>query len=143
MKRGVILTIISVFLLSTLCGCDKILGPGSKKLLPAQKKVQAAPVVKGTIIAKVNNTPITLEGLNQEIEAFNAMVPQDRPEAKITTREKKLDFLKNELVRRALLYQAAQDRGLDKKDEVLAALEKTREELAVVELVKTEAAKVE
>jgi len=134
---------VSAFLLFGLYGCDKIFGASSKKPVSARRQTQATLPVKGTIIAKVNNTPITLEDLNQEVEAFNAMVPQDKPEAKITTREKKLDYLKNELVRRALLYQAALDKGLDKKDDVTRALEKTKEDLAVVELVKDEAAKIE
>jgi peptidyl-prolyl cis-trans isomerase C len=143
MKRSIILITVSIFLLFALYGCDKILGLGAKKSVSVQNKAQTTPVVKGTIIAKVNNIPITLEDLNQEVDAFNSMVPQDKPEAKITTREKKLDYLKNELVRRTLLYQQALDRGLDRKDDVIRALEKTKEDLVVVELVREEAAKVE
>lgn len=143
MKRSVMLLAVSVFLLFALYGCDKIFGLGQKKSVSAQKPAAAALPVKGTVIARVNNIPITLEDLNQEVEAFNSMVPQDKPEAKITSREKKLDYLKNELVRRALLYQQALDRGLDKREEVIRALEKTKEDLVVVELVRDEAGKVE
>jgi len=143
MKRNTILILISAFLLFALYGCDKILGLTSKKSISQEKGTQVKPVVKGTVIAKVNNIYLTLEDLNQEIETFNSMVPQDKPEEKITSRDKKLDYLKNELVRRALLYQAALDKGLDKKDEVVKALEKTKEDLLVMELVKDEAAKVE
>jgi peptidyl-prolyl cis-trans isomerase C len=114
-----------------------------KKPVLKEEKTQVTPVVKGTIIAKVNNIPVTLEDLNQEIETFNAMVPADKPEAKISTREKKIDYLKNEMIRRVLLYQKAMDKGLDKKEEVIRALEKTKQDLLVVELVREEAAKVE
>lgn len=131
------------FAFFTIYGCDEIAGLVQGKKGSKQNKSQATPIVKGTIIAKVNNIPITLEDLNQEVEAFNAVVPQDKPEAKITTREKKLDYLKNEMVRRTLLYQQAQDRALYKKEEVIRALEKTKQDLLVVELFREEAAKVE
>jgi peptidyl-prolyl cis-trans isomerase C len=137
-------TIISAFiLLFILSGCDKMPWQASKKTVVKQEKAQVAPLVKGTVIAKVNNIPVTLEDLNQEVETFNAMVPADKPEAKITTREKKLDYLKNEMIRRVLLYQQALDKSLDKKEEVVRALEKTKQDLLVVELVREEAAKVE
>jgi len=142
MRRNTIIIILSIFLFFSLYGCDKI-GLTSKKTTTKEEKTQVAPLVKGTIIAKINNIPITLEDLAQEIEAFNAMVPENRPEAKINTREKKIDYLKNEMVRRVLLYQQALDKGLDKKEEVLRALEKTKQDLLVVELVREEAAKVE
>lgn len=131
------------FIFFTIYGCDKIAGLVQGKNGSKQNKSQAAPIVKGTIIAKVNNIPITLEDLNQEVEVFNSMVPLDKPEAKITTREKKIDYLKNEMVRKILLYQQAQDRALYKKEEVIRALEKTKQDLLVVELVREEAVKVE
>ena len=135
------------FLLSLSTGCEKLdfLNPkkaakSAKVAAPAQV---AAPVVKGTIVAKVNNIPISLEDLNLEIEAYNAMVPADKPEMKITTREQKLSYLKNEMVRRTLLYQQAMDKGLDRSSDVLKAMEKTRMELLVVELIKQEAQNVD
>lgn len=143
MRRNTITIILSVFLFFGLYGCDKITGLTSKKVETKEEKAQVTPLVKGPIIAKINNIPIALDDLTQEIEAFNAMVPENRPEAKITTREKKIDYLKNEMVRRVLLYQQALDKGLDKKEEVLRALEKTKQDLLVVELVREEAAKVE
>ena len=143
MKRNVIpIIIFFVFLSLALCGCDKIQALFPKGTAAKQAITQAQPVVQGKIIARVNNIPITLEDLNQEVEAVNA-IPDIKPEAKINTRDKKLNYLKNELVRRALLYQAALDRGLEKKDEVVRALEKTKEDLLVVELVREETAKIE
>jgi len=93
-------------------GCDKLnLGfakPKSSALAPAQ-----AVTVKGTVIAKVNNIPITLEDMNQEIEAYNAEADkQNQANLKITTRDKKIAYVKDQMVRRALLYQEALDRAL-------------------------------
>lgn len=128
------------FLALMLFGCDKIGLTKPKTVLQPKSQVQ---MVKGTVIAKVNNTPIILEELNREIDAYNAMVPQDKPEAKITTRDQKLNYVKNEMIRRSLLYQDALVKGLDKKDEVNQALEKTKQDLLVMELIRQEAEKVE
>ena len=99
-------------------------------------------MIKGTLIAKINNIPVTLEELNQEVDAYNAIVPADKPEMKLTTREKKIEYLKNEMVRRILLYQEAMDRGLERNEDVIRALEKTKMDLLVVSLIKQEAEKV-
>lgn len=130
------------FALAGLIGCEKITGLLKPKI---EKTSTPAPVkeIKGTLIAKVNTIPITLEDLNQEIESYNSLVPADKPEAKITTREQKINYLKNEMVRRTLLYQQALDRNLDKKDEVINALDKTKQNLLVMELVREEAEKVD
>jgi parvulin-like peptidyl-prolyl isomerase len=142
----VVLFLASGVLFLSLAGCDqigKIINP-RKAPVSVNTGIQAPVIkVKGTVIAKVNNIPVTLEDLNEEIAAYNDMVPQDKPELKITTREKKIDYLKNELVRRALLYQEALNRKLDLKDEIIGALEKARQNLLVMELVRTDAEKVE
>jgi peptidyl-prolyl cis-trans isomerase C len=125
-----------------LTGCEKITG----LFKPKTEEASVTPVpkeVKGTVIAKINAIPITLEDLNQEIESYNSLVPADKPEQKITTREQKINYLKNEMVRRALLYQLALDRNLDKKDEVVNAIEKTKQNLLVMELVREEAENVD
>lgn len=132
---------IFIFSLSLFLGCDKIasvLGPG-KKTKPA-----ATVEVQGTVVARVNNIPITLEDLNAEIEAYNnLMTANNHPEAKITSAEQKLAYLKNELVPRVLLYQEALDRGIDRDAEVLSALEKYRRELLVLKLQVKENEKIE
>ncbi len=130
------------FLFSVLVGCDKLNFLNPKKEEPKALSL-AAVTVKGTLIAKVNNIPITLEELNDEIDAYNASVPQDKPELKITTRDQKINYLKNEMVRRTLLYQEGMDRGLDKTEEVLKALEKIKQNLLVAQLVRQEADKVD
>lgn len=142
MVRRVNVLIISIFIFLGLVGCDKV-----NSTLNAQKaqpgKATPALAVKGKVIAKVNNIPITLEDLNQETEAYNAMVPADKPELKIATKEKKVEYLRNEMVRRTLLYQEALDEGLDRNEDVLRALEKTKMDLLVVELVRQKAQKID
>jgi len=139
MKRRVIFFSAFVFILSALFGCNKI-NPVQPK---SNESTVSSPVVKGTVIAKVNNSPITLEDLDKEVEAYNGLVPEDKPETKISTRDKKIDYLKNEMVRRTLLYQEALNRGLDRKEEIIQALEKTKQDLLVMELIRKEAENVE
>lgn len=104
-RENLILILFGLLFLSLL-GCDKFPALNfftKKKDFPVQ----------GTIIAKVNNIPITLEQLEQEIRNYNDYVTQ--PELRITTAEKKIAYLNEELIRRYLLYQEAKARGLDKK----------------------------
>jgi parvulin-like peptidyl-prolyl isomerase len=144
MYKRIILFCTAVFLLFVIFGCDKINLLSSKKTEgPKETPSVSTYSVKGTVIAKVNNMPITLEDLNQEIEVYNNMVGSDRPEAKITTSDQKVNYLKNEMIRRALLYQYALKKGIEKKDEIRQALEKTKEDLLVVELVREEAENVD
>lgn len=124
------------------CGCDKIL-PLKKKTPPPPAAQTVLSEVKGTLIARVNNQPMTLEELNEEIENFNKYVPADKPEERIDTRDKKLNYLKNEMVRRILLSQAALDRGLDRKEDVQKALNNFKQNLLVAELVKAETENIE
>lgn len=139
---------ISLFILSFyLISCDKLpfkipfLSPEEPQAPQTQEVPQWK--VTGTVIAKVNNMPITLEDLNEEIDNFNSLVPPESPQLKINTREQKIDYLKNEMVRRALLYQDALKRGLEKKEDISRILEKTKADLLVMELVRTEAEGVE
>jgi parvulin-like peptidyl-prolyl isomerase len=140
MKRLILFMAVGCLLFCTVTGCEKI---KPKKAEKAEKAAAAPQItVKGAVVAKVNSIPIALDDLNQEVEAYNSMVPADKPEMKISTREKKIDYLKNEMVRRVLLYQAALDRGLDRGEDVVRALEKTKMDLLVVSLIKQEADKI-
>ncbi len=122
----------AAFFIFVLTGCDLL---KIKQEVKEEKPAYTAPV-KGTVIATVNNTPITLEELNTEIDAYNAMVPADKPETKITTREQKVNYLKNELIRRMLLYQDGLAKGLDRIDAVQQDLEKAKQQLVLLELGK-------
>ncbi|MBU0547977.1 MAG: peptidylprolyl isomerase [Candidatus Omnitrophica bacterium] len=144
MKRNFIFCVILGLIFIGALGCDKIKIPVSKKTEVAEvKAVPVIPQVKGVVIAKVNNIPIGLDDFNQEVEIYNANVPEDRPELKITTREQKINYLKNEVVRRTLLYQNALDKGLDRNEDVLMALDKTKMQLLVMELIKQVSQKVD
>ena len=142
--RNKFLYVILGLLLSGIWGCDKLTNmmpaQAAKKGLPAP-----APVAefKGPLVAKVNNMPITLDDFNQEIEIYNANLPEGEAEAKISTREGKLNYLKNEMVRRMLLYQAAMDRGLDRDENITKALAKTKMQLLVLELIRQSAQKID
>jgi peptidyl-prolyl cis-trans isomerase C len=130
--RQAIIFPIVVFLFSIFSfGCDKIGFLNPKKLSVSKNKAEPAAgvAVKGTLIAKVNNIPITLEELNRYIDIYNAsmdlrqdLTPEQKKVAKIDTREKKLDYLKNILIRQAVFYQAALDRGLDRKEDIVDVL---------------------
>lgn len=136
-KFRIVLCVLGVVVLG-LVGCDKL---GFKK--PETPKEATEIKVTGTVIAKVNNLPITLEDLNQEVDTYNSLVPADKPEQKIVTKDQKIAYLKNEMVRRTLLYQDALDRHLDKNEDVRSALEKTKMDLLVVQLIKDEADKID
>ncbi|MFA5063465.1 MAG: peptidylprolyl isomerase [Candidatus Omnitrophota bacterium] len=141
MKRNIILFAVLSLFFSVILGCNKLSSPSGRKIelkLPVQ-----AVEPKGPVVAKVNNISIGLDDLNQEIEIYNANVPADKPELKITTREQKINYLKNEIVRRTLLYQEALDKGLDRNEDVIKALEKTKTDLLVLQLIKDVTQKVD
>lgn len=140
MRRYIILLSGLIFL-SALAGCDNIF-PKFKNLGKTEAS-SANTAVKGTVVARVNNLPITLEDLNEDINSYNAAVGEAKPEAKITTREQKINYLKNEMVRRALLYQDASAKGLERNEDVRKVLEKTKMDLLVVELIRQEAQKID
>ena len=143
-KINKVLILISA--VSLLAGCDKIF-PAKKKAQESKPastvKISSPLEVKGTVIAKVNNQPITLEELNSEIESYNKEIPADQPNEKIDTRDKKIAYLKNEMVRRVILAQAAQDKGLDRKEDVVKALDNFKQSILVAELIRQETETVE
>ncbi|MCX5709654.1 MAG: peptidyl-prolyl cis-trans isomerase [Candidatus Omnitrophica bacterium] len=130
----VFIFIVSLFIAVSLTGCDKIgLFQGKK----AAVNISLGSEVKsGTVVAKVNNEVITQDDLDQDINVYNSSVPEDKPELKITTKEQKVNHLKNDLIRRTLLAQDAADKGLDRNEDVTRVLQKTRQELLLMVLVK-------
>lgn len=136
MKEKIRVAVFLSFSFILLAGCEKLKLNLPKAAVATPPKAE----IKGTVIAKVNGNPITLEDLNVEVDTFNAYVPADKPNEKIDTRDKKINYLKNELVRKALLVQAAKDRGLERNEEVQKALENFKENLIVAELVREETA---
>lgn len=138
LRARLFFAIVGVFIFTS--GCDKIqkLGLSPAPASPKGSAGQEMPVVKGTIVAKVNNLPITLEELNLEVEAYNSMVPEERAEARITTRDQKIAYLKEQMVRALLMYQSALDKRLDASEDVQRYLERAKRELLVMELYRQE-----
>ncbi len=140
--RGMDFLIMSLAFLTLigLEGCEK---KAASKLPTPPVSVATITEVKGTVIAKVNNYPITLEDLNAEIDSFNAEVPADKGEEKINSRDKKISYLKDGMVRKIILYQTALSRGFDKKEEIQKAIENFKQSILVAELVREETANIE
>ncbi|PIP20460.1 MAG: hypothetical protein COX40_04525 [Candidatus Omnitrophica bacterium CG23_combo_of_CG06-09_8_20_14_all_40_11] len=135
MKSKIILFAIMSLFFSAILGCDKFNFAASRKTEP---KPAVEPVVqaKGPVVAKVNNISIGLDDLNEDIALYNANVPPERPELKIVTRDQKVNYLKNEVIRRTLIYQHALDNGLERSDEVKQAVEKNKRDLMVLQDIK-------
>lgn len=111
------LAIFVVLLVFFSVGCEKI-----EKLGLAPKKKIVGP--QGTVIAKVGDLSITLEQLEQEINNYNELIGS--PEARLTTREQKIAYLNEELIRRNLFYLEAKARRIEeqpKAQELLQNLE--------------------
>ncbi|MFC1657776.1 peptidyl-prolyl cis-trans isomerase [Candidatus Omnitrophota bacterium] len=108
-KKAILALVLCATAALSLAGCEKLAQlPFVSKLVSKEKFMP----VEGTIIAKVNGMPITLEYLEQAIQGYNELVGS--PEAQITAREEKLAYLNEELVRSYLFYQEAKKQGLDK-----------------------------
>ncbi|MGD9014748.1 MAG: peptidyl-prolyl cis-trans isomerase [Candidatus Omnitrophota bacterium] len=133
-KRAVVSIFCGLLVLSLLLsGCEKLSEIKFLSKIVPKKEVLS---VKGTIIAKVNDMPITLELLEQEIDNYNQLV--NIPEARLTTKEQKLAYLNEELVRRYLFYQEAKARGLDKKAETQELLRNLEINLLANQLLQSE-----
>ncbi|MCM8771097.1 MAG: peptidylprolyl isomerase [Candidatus Omnitrophica bacterium] len=127
-----------------MAGCENL--PFFKKpaKAPVQPVVSEVEEVKGTVIARVNNMVVTLEELNEQITSINKLADeQKRPQDKIDTRDKKINFLRNELIRQKLLYQEALRRSLDKKETVRRAIENVKISLLISELINDELGRID
>jgi len=123
--------------------CFCLLLNGCNKIAPKEKEsfTRKALPETATVVAKVNGYSITLQDLDEEVDRYNAMVPEESPQMKIPTPEQKLNYLKNELVKQILLYKEALDKNLDKDPEIQRALEKTKIQLLVFQLMRDVIAK--
>lgn len=135
-------TAAAVILLTfALAGCDRI--PFLKAPVKQTKSESAPPVGKVTV-AKVGSYYITLDDLNKEIENYNGLVTAQGIGTKIETKAQKLAYLKEELVRKYVLYQEALDRRvLEKSESLQKALENAKISLLVTDLLREEIAKID
>jgi peptidyl-prolyl cis-trans isomerase C len=135
-KNKIFLFAIIGLFFSGILGCDKFIPLPKKKVEVKSVATSAVITAHGPVVAKVNSIAIGLDDLNDEITLYNSNVPADRPETKIVTKEQKVNYLKNEVIRRALIYQDALDKGLDRNDDVRQALEKNKRDLMVLQDIK-------
>ncbi|MBU1726013.1 MAG: peptidyl-prolyl cis-trans isomerase [Candidatus Omnitrophica bacterium] len=141
--------IVSVFILAAglyLTGCDQLPMPwGAKPKPKAKPGVEISqPPIGALVVAKVGNLYITAEDLNKEIENYNALlVAQGLTQNKIDNREEKINYLKNELVRKYTLYEEAINRRLDKRESVARDLQSAEISILVAELLRQEMEKIE
>ena len=130
MRRGFILIILlSVFAL-TISGCDRLSGLFGKK---GSGNVRPREEIKGTVLAKINSSVITLEDFNNRIDNFNQM----SDDVKIDTFDKKKSFLQT-LVQQDLFFQHAASKGLDKDLEIDKAIKEFHKGLTVQKLLSEE-----
>ncbi|MFA4993634.1 MAG: peptidyl-prolyl cis-trans isomerase [Candidatus Omnitrophota bacterium] len=138
-KLGNFLMIIfTVFLFS---GCDKMPFMGTAKPV---KQAKQGPPVGETIVAKVGDFYITASDLDKEVDNLNSLASaQKLDKNKIDSVDKKVKYLRDELVRKYILYQEALDRGLDKKPEIAKELEAAKMNLLIGELLRKEIEKID
>ncbi len=136
--------LIPAFSLILVCfaGCDRLPFTFVRKVEVPSLEEAKRPFVTGIVVAKVNGYPITLEDLEEEVERYNSEIPPDQADQRITTPEQKLNYLKNELIQRILLYEEALNRRLDRDPEVQKVLEKTKIQMLVFQLMKEELGKI-
>ncbi|MFA4889697.1 MAG: peptidyl-prolyl cis-trans isomerase [Candidatus Omnitrophota bacterium] len=122
-------------------GCENI---PFLKPKPAKATAKAKPVAGPNTVAVVGDFVISADDLKKEIENYNALVAaQGMDQGKIDSKEKKAAYLRNDVVRRYMLYQEALDRGLDKREDLVKDLEYARMNLLVSELLREEINKIE
>ena len=119
-------------------GCEQI---GKLQIGPKSPAPKPKPQVKvfqpqGTVIATVDDLPITLEQLDQDIQNYNQMV--DNPASKITKPEQKLTYLKEELIRRYYFYLEAKARGLDQNPKIQEIMRNVEVNVLANELLQRE-----
>jgi peptidyl-prolyl cis-trans isomerase C len=136
MRKKILGIFLVVFVLS---GCENIPFLQGRSKKPLKPKPPT-----GEIVAVIGDFYVTSQDMDKQIEDYNAVaVAQGINQGKIDTREKKVSYLRNELVRKYILYREALDRGLDKNTDIKRELESSKMNILVTELVKAELNKIE
>jgi len=137
------LCLLSIFVAVALVGCQQLTGQPAKSKAPEK----AAPPKDVVVVAKVGDYYITVDDLKREVENYNNFVTTNKDllesKGKIDTHDQKVVYLKDDLVRKYILYKEALNRGIDKKENVVRALEDTKMSFLISELLRDEAKKVE
>ncbi|MDP2940740.1 MAG: peptidyl-prolyl cis-trans isomerase [Candidatus Omnitrophota bacterium] len=135
-RKGLILIPLTVFLFT---GCDNI--PFFKK--PNKEAAKPAAAAGPNTVALIGNFAISSVDLNKAVEDYNALAAaQGMNQLKIDGRDKKIAYLRKDVVRNYMLYQEALDRGLDKREDIAGDIESARRDILVRELVREELNKI-
>jgi len=133
--------LIILFVALAFSACDKLPFMGQAG---SAKQAVSKPPAGETVVAMVGNFYITGSDLNKEVDNFNSLASaQKLDKNKIDTRDKKVKYLRDELVRKYILYQEALDRGLDKKAEIVKELDAVKMNLLIAELLRKEIEKID
>ena len=137
MPQKVKSSFVLVFFLTAIsaAGCDQIqsLFPSFSKTPVVSSPEEASSQAQGTVLAKVNNSVITLESFDEKLKVLESLSPTK----KTATADEKKMFL-DELIRQDLIFQEAKARGIDKKKEVKDALEQFKKSAMIQQLVSDE-----
>ncbi len=146
-----ILTSVLLVLTVMLAGCGEGRLPSWLKFGREKPKAEKAPPaaeLKGTLLASANGRRITLEDFSQRIQAYNQEIkastdiPEDlKANYLIQTAEDKKRLLDG-MVERELLIAEAIERGLDKNEELIQAVNALKEQLLFTQLIEIEKEKV-
>lgn len=139
MKRSAIFLLTACSALGFVCGCDQVQqffkgSSGAPVVTPAQQSAastEEAAQVAGTVLAKVNNAVITLEGFDEKVKKLETL---SRGNIKINTQDARKAYL-NDLITQELVYQESLSRGMEKKKEVQDALEDSRKSIMAGQLI--------
>lgn len=138
-RYGIFLVLLIIAFVGV--GCENINLPFFKS---KPKVTTAKPPEGATVVAKVGSFYVTKEDLNKWIEIYNARATLlGIPKIEIKDRDKKVKYLRDQVVSYYLLYQEALDRGLDRKEEVARSLEINKVDFLVTELQREEIEKIE
>lgn len=122
-------------------GCENIEIP----FLKSKPKVTAAqPPAGAVVVAKVGSFYVTKDDLNKWVDIYNARASfLGIPKIENKDRDKKVEYLREQVVSYYLLYQEALDRGLDRKEDLARTLEINKVDFLVTELQREEMEKIE
>ena len=126
MKRSQALILGGLVSLALLSGCNQKGDTGSNRADTATQESKAAKTDSGPALAVVNGEPITRE----DVMAFIQYKQQIQPNAQINPA-----LLVNEMINTKLLVQEAEQKGLDKREDVQRQLQVHRAAVLVNALV--------